>query len=146
MNYSELLLRFAGTWQLQAGASEYVYGTPPTSGLYRIEPSGDDLFFTIEWTDDCGHTHSVRYSITPDGREYAYERPDIADTVMARFVGEHTLETFAMKNGRVALFAERLLADDGASMVVKQKGTMPDGQEFCNVQHYVRVRSGGEEQ
>ncbi len=138
MNSPELRTPFSGTWRLLADQSEYEYGTPPTSGVYVIEPVGEDLFITIDWTDDCGHTHSVRYTVTPDGQEYAYERPEIADAVMARFAHEQSLETFAFKNGRVAMYAKRLLAEDGNSMVVTQKGFMPDGQEFCNVQYYER--------
>ncbi len=142
MNSSNLHTRFSGTWKLLADRSEYELGTPPTSGVYVIEPVGEDLFITIDWTDDCGHRHSVRYTITPDGKEYAYERPELADAVMAQFAGDEVLETFAFKNGRMSMHAERRLAEDGNSMVITQKGYMPDGQQYCNVQYYERQIPG----
>ena len=140
MSTPDTISRFAGTWRLLAGRSEYEFGTPPAAGRYTIEPSGDELLIVIDWTDDCGHPHSVHYSVTPDGKEYAYERPEIAEAVMARFANDRLLETFAFRNGHVAMHAERLIGEDGKSMVITQKGYMPDGQEYRNVQYYERIQ------
>ena len=130
---------FSGSWRLLADRSEYEAGEPPLAGMYTIEPDGNDLVITIIWKDSCGHEHSVRYVITPDGKEYAYERPEIAEAVMARFTGERALETFAFKGGQTTAHAERLVSEDGRSMVITQKIRLPDGQEVRNVQYYERV-------
>lgn len=129
---------FAGTWLLAADRSQYEYGTPPVSGRYMLEPAGEDIAVSIHWTDHCGHEHAVRYMITPDGKEYAYEQPGVAETVTARYRDDHTLETWAKKGGRIVAYAERTLHDNGQEMMIVQTGQTPDGKEFRNVQHYVK--------
>jgi hypothetical protein len=127
---------FAGTWHLIADRSQYEFGMPPVSGVYTLEQIGEDIGVVISWMDHCGHEHVVRYIVTPDGREYAYEQPGIAETVMARFRDERTLETFAGKRGKIVAYAERTLNDDASEMVVVQTGKTPDGEDFKNVQYY----------
>lgn len=127
---------FAGTWLLVASRSHYEFGLPPVSGVYTLEQIGEDIGVSIRWMDHCGHEHAVRYMITPDGRNYAYDQPDVAETVMARFRDERTLETFAGKHGNVVAYAERTLNEEGTEMVVVQTGKTPDGEDFKNVQYY----------
>lgn len=131
---------FAGTWRLLADRSQYEFGLPPVSGIYTLEQIGEDIGVSIRWMDHCGHEHAVRYMITPDGKNYAYDQPDVAETVMARFRDERTLETFAGKNGKVVAYAERTLSEDTNEMMIVQTGKTPEGTDFRNVQYYAKQK------
>ena len=130
--------RFLGTWKLDPTQSRYEFGTPPQSGLYRIEPDGDELKFSVEWVGDDGKSYQISFSGIPDGKDYAYENPAIADTVSFTQVDKTTLDSTSKKDDRVILHANRVLSEDGTEMTITQSGTTPDGKSYSNIAVYYK--------
>ncbi len=130
--------QFFGTWELDPAQSQYEFGTPPQSGLYKIESDGTELKFSVDWVGGDGRSYQISFSGTPDGKDSLYENPAIADTVSFTQVDKLTLDSASKKDGHVILHASRVLSEDGTEMTVTQSGTTPDGQPYSNVSVYYK--------
>ena len=129
---------FLGSWRFDPAGANYQLGEPPQSGLYRIEAEDGGYLISMEWTTVEGKLHQLSYHGSPDGINYPYENPAIADTVSMTRVNEHTLDSSSIKGGVVILHARRVLSKDGQTMTVTQSGIGPQGQPYSNVSIYVR--------
>lgn len=127
---------FCGTWALLPEKSWYQFGAPAQQAKYRIKQEGKQLEIGVEWTEMDGQTFRATNYFIPDGQQYPYDNPDIADAVSASFTGERTLETTSFKNGEVLLFARRELSEDGRHMTITQSGRTPKGTTFSNISIY----------
>ena len=131
---------FTGTWQLVPAESHYQFGPPPRRATYTIQAEGAGYAFRVEWMDAAGRERTVQFSGIPDGQEYPYENPAIADTVTTTRVDDRTLDTTAKRGGIVIQHARRVLSDDGRRMMVTQSGPTPGGGTYRNVAVYERFR------
>ena len=129
---------FVGTWELQAEQSQYEVGQPPASGLYRIESEGAGYLVTMQWQTAVNESKEMSYTSIPDGQDYAYENPEIAEFVSMTRVDERRLDSATKKGGQRIAHARRELAEDGQTMRVTQSGLLPDGSWFHNVSVYKR--------
>lgn len=129
---------FLGEWEFDPSQAHYEFGTPPQSGVYRIELQGDALKFTAEWIDASGQSFQISYFSVPDGLERPYENPAVADTLKTTMVSENQMDTETKKNGVVVALANRILSPDGQSMLVSQAGTTPQGTPFKNDSVYLK--------
>ena len=127
---------FLGSWSLVPELAQYEFGQPPQGGTYRIEASGEGYLIAMEWLAAEGTAHQLSYPAIPDGKEYPYENPAVADTVSMTRIDRQTLDSTSKKSGRIIGYAHRVLSDDGLAMTVYQSGTAPDGQDFTNVATY----------
>jgi len=130
---------FVGKWKLDPTQNNYELGEPPQSGTYQIEPKDDGYLITMAWVTSDGQEMKMSYEGTPDGVEYAYENPAIADVMSMTRVDEHTLDSAAFKGGMRIAYARRQLSKDLKTMTVTQSGLKPDGVEFNNVSVYRRL-------
>lgn len=132
--------RFKGTWEMQPEHNHYQLGDPPAQGTYIIgdNPDGDGYLVTMKWTTQDGQNVEMRYTAIPDGVDYPYENPAIADTVSMTRVDENTLDSDTKKDGQVGAYARRVLSADGNTMTITQSGKTPDGGSFDNVSVYIR--------
>lgn len=129
---------FVGTWELQPEQSQYEAGQPPASGLYRIEPQGEGYLVTMQWQTAAGAAKEMHYTSIPDGKDYAYENPEIAEFVSMTRVDEKTLDSATKKGGQMIAHARRELSKDAQAMRVTQSGLLPDGSWFKNISVYKR--------
>jgi hypothetical protein len=127
---------FLGTWQLDPSQSQYEFGQPPQSGLYRIEPEGTSLKFTAEWVTADGQPGQVVYYAIPDGQDHPSGHPTVADTIATTQVSARQMDTVSKKDGRIVAVANRVLSPDGRTMTVTQSGTTPQGQPYRDVAIY----------
>jgi len=130
--------QFIGTWKLDPTQSQYEFGTPPQSGLYCIEPDGDELKFSADWVGGDGKSYQISFSGIPDGKDYPYENPALADTLSLTQVDKTRLDSTSKKDGHVILHASRVLSADVTEMTVTQSGTAPTGNPCSNVSVYYK--------
>jgi hypothetical protein len=127
---------FVGQWLLDPPQSRYELGEPPASGRYHIQPDGDGYLVTMEWETPEGERHKASYRSVPDGIDYPYENPAVAETVSMTRVDERTLDSTSKKGGQIIAHARRVLSLDGRTMTVTQSGLTPDGTRFANLSVY----------
>ncbi len=129
---------FIGTWKLDPSQNRYEAGSPPQNGLYIIEPLGEGYRITMKWTTPEGQSVESAYESIPDGQEYPYDKPAIADAISMTRVDARTLDSQSKKGGQVIAYARRVLSEDGQTMSITQSGTKPDGTRFSNKSVYHR--------
>jgi hypothetical protein len=131
---------FIGTWELDPTQSDYQFGMPPQTGLYRIAPgtNGSGYMISMTWTNAQGHESYAAYTAMPDGVQYAYENSDMADTISMTRLDDRTLDTAIYKDGNCIAYSVRFLSDDEQTMTIIQSGFAPDGSQFDNRSVYVR--------
>jgi hypothetical protein len=127
---------FVGTWILDSAQSLYEFGTPPQSGIYRIEPNQTGYLVTMEWVDAEGKDFRQMYTGVPDGGEYPYGDVSASPSMSMTRVDERTLDSSAFKDGKRIAYGRRVLSEDGKDMTVVQSGTSPEGIEFNNFTVY----------
>lgn len=128
---------FIGTWILDPTSCDYQYSTPPQSGMYRISVTEHGYHFDVAWVDAAGTAQQTAFDGIPDGVQYPYDNPQIADAVSFTRVDERTLDSATFKGGAQIAHARRVL--EGDRMTVTQSITTPDGQTLRNVAVYLRV-------
>jgi hypothetical protein len=127
---------FFGAWKLNREKSVYQLGEPPKIGDYLIEPEGEKLKVTMHWvTVDDKEFNQVYYSI-PDGVEYPYTDGPGVDAVSMTLTAPNTLDSAAIKDGKVINFARRILSDDGKTLKITMSGITPQGTEYSNLAIY----------
>ncbi len=129
---------FLGTWALVPDRCQYEFGRPPQSGAYQIEASGEGYLVTMKWLTAEGAAHQLSYPAIPDGKEYPYENPALADTISMTRVDGRTLDSTSKKDGRIIGYARRVLSNDGLTMTIFQSGVTPENREFTNVSIYLK--------
>jgi hypothetical protein len=128
--------RFFGVWRFDPAQAEYNYGMPPQSGVYTLEPEGQQIKVTMEWIAADSQRHKVTYYSIPDGKEYPYGT--MGDTVTTTRLAEHVLTSTTKRNGQMVAHATRMLSDDGRSMHITMGGYDDKGEWYENVSVYVK--------
>jgi hypothetical protein len=126
---------FFGHWVLDPTQSQYQMSQPPATGSYGIEPDGDALKFTMDWTDAAGKAFHMIYHATPDGNDQPYTDNPAVDAICCVLVDDNTLDTISKKDGQVLAVGRRALSPDGQTMTVTQSGQGPNGK-FDNLSVY----------
>ncbi|MBZ0301681.1 MAG: hypothetical protein K8J31_18180 [Anaerolineae bacterium] len=129
---------FLGTWVLDASQSNYTFGQPPKSGTYRIRTQGNHYHMDIAWTDQTDQAFDVSYEAIPDGLEYPYEDPAVADRVSMTRVDARTLDSASFQGRQRIAYARRVLSEDGRTMTIRQSGSDRHGQQYTNLAVYAK--------
>lgn len=130
---------FVGLWTLDPSQAQYEFGSPPQRGTYSIESSRTGLTFTANWLTVDEESYQVSFHGIPDGQEYAYENPEIADTLATTMVNAHTLDTTIKKSRRILAHTRRVLSADAQTMTITQSGINDKGTWFNNISVYMRT-------
>lgn len=129
---------FVGVWELLPDRSKYQFGHTPRSGLYSIRRENDEYHITMEWVSAEGEEHKMSYVGIPDGVDYAYANPAMADTVSMTRVDSQILDSTSKKDGKVLAHARRVLSADLKTMTVIQSSFTPEGHAYSNASVYRR--------
>lgn len=121
-----------GKWVLDPEFAEYEVGQPPRSGTYLIEAADEQLRFTIDWVAADGGQHHLVILATPDGHEYPYDDPQVADAIIYTRIDEYTLDSATKKDGAITNYTRRMVNPAGDLMQIEQSGALPDGSAFTN--------------
>jgi hypothetical protein len=77
-----------------------------------------------------GKEMSMHTSIKYDGKDYPMTGNPDADTVAGKVLDAHTTHFTLKKGGKVIGSVHRVLAADGKTLTVNNKGTHPDGKAY----------------
>ncbi len=131
---------FLGKWELDASESRYEVGDPPDKATYLIEGDDQQLVFQVSY-DLGGLQMTLTYVAQPDGLLHDYDDVNgIVDRLMTSVVDAETLVTTSWSQGTEIAHASRVLTDDGLAMTIRQSGFGADGEPFCNLSVYRKIR------
>lgn len=135
-----MLERFLGTWELDPSQSAYEFGAPPQQGKLTFHFDGSELAYDMEWVMPQGQPMNLTIHALPDGQVYPYgDNPAVADAVRYTVIDEFTLDSEALKQGRVVALGRRVISPDGQTMAITQSGHTPDGKPYDNRSLYRRL-------
>lgn len=129
---------FIGHWVMDPGQNLYEQGEPPRSGSYTIRQDEDQLHFTMKWESHEGEALEMSFAGVPDGSLQPYNGGALADHLSLSAPSPFELNSSAYLNGVELMIAERQLAADQQSMVIKQTVILPDGNRLTNTSRYHR--------
>src|SRR5260221_11880467 len=118
-----------GAWKLNIAMSKFS-GTAPKSGtrVYTQTAAGTDLDQKMVGADGKEmHRHTrVKY----DGKDYPITGNPDADTVAAKVLDARTTHFTLKRGGKMAGTVHRVVAADGKTLTVNNKGTHADGKAY----------------
>ena len=128
-----------GTWKINFEKSRFNPGPPPRSMTVRFEPFGTNgLRVTIDTVEANGEVRKHTYVANYDGKDYAVSGDPGRDTVALQRIDLFTLEYTNKKAGKVINTYREVIARDGKSRTITQKGTSSRGVLVDNVIVYDR--------
>jgi hypothetical protein len=118
-----------GRWQLNVGASKFS-GSAPKSGtrVYAETPDGMTLDQKIVDADD--KEASMHVTLKYDGKDHAVTGNPDADAVSGKAVDARTADFTMKKDGKVVGTVHRVVAADGKTLTVHNKGKHADGKMY----------------
>jgi len=118
-----------GSWKLNVAMSKFS-GTAPKSGtrVYTQTPDGTALDQKTVGAD--GKEMSMHTTIKYDGKDYPITGNPDADTVAAKVLDARTTHFTLKRGGKVAGRVHRVVAADGKTLTVNNKGTHADGKTY----------------
>jgi hypothetical protein len=118
-----------GTWKLNVAMSKFS-GTAPKSGTRMYTETADGTALDQKMVGADGKETSMHTTIKYDGKDYPITGNPNADTVAAKVLDAHTTHFTLKKGGKVTGSVHRVLAADGKTLTVNNKGTHPDGKAY----------------
>jgi hypothetical protein len=120
-----------GTWTANISKSTYSPNTPPKGATLTISAAG----VTVDVTA-AGGTQHWTYGGTYDGKPVPVTGNPMADMATRKRLSPTTTETTFTKAGKMTSVSTSVVAADGKTMTITQKGTNAQGAPFLNVQLY----------
>jgi hypothetical protein len=112
-----------GTWKINLAKSKFNPGPPPKSMTVRFESWGDDgLKVTIDTVEANGEVRKHQYTAQYDGKDHPVSGDPGRDTVALKRIDLLTLEYTNKKAGKVINTYREVIARDGKSRTITQKG------------------------
>ncbi len=90
----------------------------------------------MDWQTSDGKDHHVTFSGIPDGRRIPFNGGELADEMAINAVSKRELNSYAYKDGKELMVAQRQLDDTGAAMRVTQVVKLAGGEIRANVAIY----------
>ncbi len=133
---------FLGSWQLFPEKGTYEFAARPKSGIYRVDygEGKKELKISMNWVTLEDHAFSSDYTIIPDGEEYPFSNPEIADVIKSVFIETTSFESHFFKAGREILQVFHEITPKGY-LQVTQKSIAADGTVSTNLEIYHRQLS-----
>jgi hypothetical protein len=125
-----------GTWKLNVAKSKYVPGPAPKNSTKRYEPFKGGLKATQDTTTAKGDVQHIEIVGALDGKDYpATGNPEI-DTYSFRRTADRTYEIVQKKGGLQVYTVTTVVAVDGKSRTVEQKGKNAQGSAISNSMYW----------
>ena len=118
-----------GTWKLNVAMSKFS-GPAPKSGTRMYTETADGTVLDQKMVGADGKEMSMHTAIKYDGKDYPITGNPDADTVAAKVLDAHTTHFTLKRDGKVAGSVHRVVAADGKTLTVNNKGTHGDGKAF----------------
>ena len=123
--------RLDGTWELDLPNSSFTPGPAPQRVRYTIRATAWQLHMTTERWDAAGNYIRYQYEAGIDGQVYPVAAPH-ADGVIWQRYGQDRYRTTILKDGRVLMEGDLVMADDGEELTANYAGPAVDGQPIVN--------------
>jgi hypothetical protein len=124
---------FVGTWTLNVAKSKYSPGPAPKSVTVTYEAAGPGYKISVKTEPASGPTQEWSYTTSLDGKDSPVTGNPNVDTMAAKRIDAHTLETVSKKDGKETITARIVVSADGKTRTNTQKGTDPKGRTVNNV-------------
>jgi hypothetical protein len=124
---------FVGTWTLNVAKSKYSPGPAPKSVTVTYEAAGPGYKISVKTEPASGPTQEWSYTTSLDGKDSPVTGNPNVDTMAAKRIDAHTLETVSKKDGKETIAARIVVSADGKTRTNTQKGTDPKGRTVNNV-------------
>ena len=118
-----------GTWKLNVAMSKYS-GTASKSGTRVYTETADGTFLEQKTVGADGKERSMHVTIRYDGKDCPVSGNPDADTISAQVIDAHTTQFALKKGGKVAGSVHRVVAADGKTLTVNNRGTHSDGKAY----------------
>lgn len=117
-----------GTWKINLAKSRFHPGPPPKGMTVRFEPHGDNgLKVTIDTVEPNGEVTKHQYTANYDGKDYPVSGDPGRDTVALKRIDRYVLEYTNKRAGKVINSYREVIAPDGKSRTITQKGMSSRG-------------------
>ncbi|MBA3769975.1 MAG: hypothetical protein H0X08_05685 [Blastocatellia bacterium] len=124
---------FTGTWRANLAKSQRHSNHMFHSATLRFDVSGDTVTLTHNGINRDGKPESGTTTLHPDGKEHAISPQAPGVVIVTKWVGAHTLETTAMRDGQVVGQGSYEVSGDGKTLTAKVRGVDESGAPFEQV-------------
>jgi hypothetical protein len=124
---------FTGTWRANLAKSQRHSNHMFHSAGLHFDVSGDTVTLTHTGVNRDGNQESGTTTLHADGKEHPVSPQTPGVVVVTKWVGAHTLETAAMKDGEVVGQGTYEVSGDGRTLTAKVRGVDGSGAPFEQV-------------
>ena len=124
---------FTGTWKANLAKSQRHPNHMFHSATLRFDVSGDTVTLTHGGVNRDGKQESGTTTLHADGKEHAVSPQAPGVVVVTKWVGAHTLETAAMRDGQLVGQGSYEVSGDGKTLTAKVRGVDESGAAFEQV-------------
>jgi hypothetical protein len=121
-----------GTWKLNVEQSKYSPGPTPRNSTKRYEAYKGGLKATQDTTTAKGDMQHIEIVGAMDGKDYAATGNPEIDTYSFRKLADRTYEIVQKKAGQLMYTVTTVVAADGKTRTVQQKGKNGKGEAVSN--------------
>ena len=118
-----------GSWKLNVAMSKFS-GPAPMSGTRVYMESADGTALDQKMVGADGKEMSMHTTIKYDGKDHPVTGNPDADTVAGKVIDAHTTHFTMKKGGKAVGTVHRVVAMDGKTLTVNNKGTHADGKAY----------------
>jgi len=128
---------FLASWQLFPEKGTYENGERPKSGIYKIEPAGNDKNISISynWVTLENKAFVTGYQLIADGSLNAFDNPAVADHAQVAFPDSISFEIHFYRKGEVTLHVVHEIMPNGY-LKITQQGVNEQGTPYTNTEVY----------
>ncbi|MEP7355509.1 MAG: hypothetical protein ABI824_19945 [Acidobacteriota bacterium] len=128
-----------GKWNLNLSKSRYDPGPAPKSEtrIYRLEHGETKAAITTVYKD--GHSQTVIYPATYDGKEHPVSGSPDTDGVVMTQIDDYTAESTITHAGKTIGKTRRVVARDRQTMTITFKGVAENGDPVNNTAVFQRI-------
>ena len=118
-----------GSWKLNVAMSKFS-GPAPMSGTRVYTESADGTTLDQKMVGADGKEMSMHTAIKYDGKNHPVTGNPDADTVAGKVLDAHTTHFTMKKGGKAVGTVHRVVAMDGKTLTVNNKGKHADGKAY----------------
>lgn len=113
---------FVGTWKLNPAKSKFSSGMGVKEGTMTIQMVGDQDQITVNETLANGAPFSRKYEVPDKGGAETIPAGNVQYVASGKRINENTVETSVIKGGKEIEHTRSVVAKDGRTMTITNKG------------------------
>src|SRR5260370_1703593 len=129
-----------GEWKLDILRSRYRQGPGPRSFFFFKQKTAYEIRVRVTTVDARGKTETTEYPTNFDGKDYIQPGTNPGDTVSLTRHNDYHASAVLNHADKIIANVERSISDDGQTMTITFKGTVPNGDVVDNLSIYTQVQ------